>query len=101
MPCASSSTEKQPYSSATSRISGNRATCPSIEYTPSITNILGAEGDTVAATSRRSRGLLWENRSTLAIDNRMPSQRQEWIFLSARMTSPFWANDATLAKQER
>ena len=49
-----------------------------------------------SATSRRSSGLLWEKRSTVAMERRMPSQRQEWMFLSARMTSPFWAKVATV-----
>ena len=49
---------------------------------------------------RRSSGLLWEKRSTEAIDSRTPSQTQEWMFLSARITSPFCANAATLDMQE-
>ncbi len=49
---------------------------------------------------RRSSGLLWEKRSTEAIERRMPSQMQEWMFLSTRIRSPFCAKAATLDMQE-
>ena len=56
---------------------------------------------TAPSTSRRSSGLLCEKRSTVAMDKRMPSHRHEWMFLSAKMTSPFWANEATDDMHER
>jgi len=43
---------------------------------------------------------MWLKRSTAASERRMPSQRQEWMFLSATIVSPFCAKVATAEQQE-